>query len=168
MQLTPATSTSGAGRLLPAGSVRAGSCLPAQGNDDALSPRRRCPGAHVPSPAAHGWGPLRCSGSGELCERGPAASSAPPVCTRCRFGPLALPVPGTVQSSTRSYRGHCAGSSASPAGPPGRSRGPSKCILMLPQEQPLGSPRLSAAPSLQLVRSAGFLLPRYGFGFNNS
>lgn len=107
-------------------------------------------------------------GSAELCEQGPAASSAPPVRTRCTFGPLALPVPGTAQSGTRSYHGHRTGSRASPARPPGRSRGPSKCLLMLPQEQPLGSPRLSAAPSLQLVRSAGFLLPRYGFGFNNS
>jgi len=138
---TPTTSTPGAGRLLPA---HAGS-----GEAPSSLPRVLC-----------------CSapGSAELCQR---RSSAPPACTRCRFGPLALPAPGAVRSSTHSTHGHGDGCGASPAGPPAGAAGPRR-VVARPQEQPPGSPRLSAAPSLQLVRSAGVLLPRYGFGFNNS
>lgn len=61
--------------------------------------------------------------------------------SRCRFG-------ARVRLSSRAPHPSQVWSlgSAGPGGPPR----PSQCLLMLPQEQPPGSPRLSAAPSLQL------------------
>lgn len=53
-------------------------------------------------------------------------------------------------------------------GPPGRPQGEALSPAPTPPGALRGSPRLSAAPSRQLFRSGGFLLPRYGFGFNNS
>lgn len=156
MQLTPATSSRGAGRLLPVGGVRAGSCLHMPEDDDAPSSLPQV------SATLGAWvgRALRAGASSELSSTSPhplrvwsLGSCRCPA--RCRAAHAATT--GTVEAPE-----------LPPRDPPGRSRGPSKCLLMLPQEQPLGSPRLSAAPSLQLVRSAGFLLPRYGFGFNNS
>lgn len=91
-----------------------------------------------------------------------------PTPTSGWFGPLALAVPGWHRAATAGTAGTAPAPALPLRDPPGRSREPSKHVLTLPQEQPPGSPRLSAAPSLQLVPSAGFLLPRYGFGFNNS
>lgn len=153
MRLTPATSTPGSSGLRAM-------------TGDALSPPD-----HAQDPTSPPWLPV----AGGLCAAGGRERSASRGQQRAQLhhsASIAGLAPWLCRCPARCRAAHAATTGTAPVlplrDPPGRSRRTSKCILTLPQEQPLGSPRLSAAPSLQLVRSAGFLLPRYGFGFNNS
>lgn len=107
MQPTPATSSRGAGWLLPAGGVRAGSCLHMPEDDDAPSIL-----------ASPGLRDTRCLGRQSSASRGQQQAQLHQPAPAARLVPWLLPVPGTVQSGTRSYHGHRRGSGASPARPP--------------------------------------------------